>query len=69
MQVCVTRTHEQQRLIIYNLKEMYTFFHPEMFQACTLNTVLWLEQRTWHMHMYSTSDCLMGLGRLAFLAV
>jgi hypothetical protein len=45
MQVCVTRAHEQMRLIIYNVKEMYTSFHPEMFLACTLNTVLWLEQQ------------------------
>jgi len=44
MQVSVTRAHEQKRLIIYNIKEMYTFFHPEMFLACTLNTVLRLEQ-------------------------
>jgi len=45
VQVCVTRAHEQKRLIICNLKEVYTFFHPEMFLACTLNTVLWLEQQ------------------------
>jgi hypothetical protein len=45
MQVCVTRAHEQKRLIICNLKEVYTFFHPEMFLAWTLDTVLWLEQQ------------------------
>ena len=45
MQVLVTRAHEQMRLIICNVKEVSTFFHPQMFLACTLKTELWLEQQ------------------------
>ena len=37
--------------VIYNLKEVYTFFHPEMFPACILNNILWFEQQG-HKYMY-----------------